>query len=95
MGPCKVWYTNPEYGIYQLIEIDGTVLKGIFPRRRLKRFKQCRGYLFLDSKEEDREEGKGEVEEGLSGNNGRDELGDLVKEVELIKGIEVEGEVLT
>ena len=76
------------------MEIDGTVLKGTFPRRRLKRFKQCRGYLFLDSKEEDREEGKGEVKEGLSGNDSRDELGDLVREVELIEGIEVKGEVL-
>jgi hypothetical protein len=76
------------------MEIDGTVLKGTFPRRRLKRFKQCRDYLFLDSKKEDREEGKEEVKEGLSSNNGRDELSDLVKEVELIEGIEVEGEVL-
>jgi hypothetical protein len=76
------------------MEIDGTILKGTFPRRRLKRFKQRRGYLFLDSKEEDREEGKGEVKKGLSSNNSRDELGDLVKEVELIEGIEVEGEVL-
>jgi hypothetical protein len=76
------------------MEIDGTVLKGTFPRRRLKRFKQRRGYLFLDSKEEGGEEDKGEVKEGLSSNDGRDELGDLVGEVELIEGIEVEGEVL-
>ena len=76
------------------MEIDGTILKGIFPRRRLKRFKQRRGYLFLDSKEEGREEGKGEVKEGLSSNNSWDKLSDLVRKVELIKGIEVEGEVL-
>jgi hypothetical protein len=76
------------------MEIDGTVLKRTFPRRRLKRFKQCRGYLFLDSKEEGGEEGKGEVKEGLNDNNGRDKLSNLVKEVELIEGIEVEGEVL-
>jgi hypothetical protein len=50
--------------------------------------------LFLDSKKEGREEGKEEVKEGLSSNNSRDELGDLVREVELIEGIKVEGEVL-
>jgi hypothetical protein len=76
------------------MEIDGTILKGTFPRRRLKRFKQCKGYLFLDSKKEDREKGKGEVKEGLSSNNSRDKLGDLIREVKLIKGIEVKGEVL-
>jgi hypothetical protein len=76
------------------MEIDGTILKETFPRRRLKRFKQRRGYLFLDSKKEGREEGKEEVKEGLSSNNSRDELGDLVREVELIEGIKVEGEVL-
>jgi hypothetical protein len=36
MGPCKVWYASPEYGTYRLMEIDGTVLKGIFPGRRAR-----------------------------------------------------------
>jgi predicted RNA-binding protein YlxR (DUF448 family) len=76
------------------MEIDGTILKGIFSRRRLKRFKQRGGYLFLDSKEEGKEEGKREVKRDLSSNNSQDELGDLVKEVEFIKGIEAKGEVL-
>jgi hypothetical protein len=80
--------------MYRLIEIDGIILKGTFPRRRLKRFKQHRGYLFLDSKKADREEDKGEVKEGLSNNNSQDKLGDLAKEVKLIEGIEVKGEVL-
>jgi hypothetical protein len=81
--------------MYRLIEIDGTVLKGTFPKRRLKRFKQHRGYLFPDSEEEDKEEGKREVERDLSSDNSRDELGDLVREVEFIEGIEAKGEVLT
>ena len=51
------------------MEIDGTILKGIFPRRRLKRFKQRKGYLFLDSKEEGKEEGEREVKRDLSSNN--------------------------
>jgi hypothetical protein len=50
--------------------------------------------LFLDSKKEGRKEDKGEVKEGLSSNNCRDKLGDLVREVKLIKGIEVKGKVL-
>jgi hypothetical protein len=50
--------------------------------------------LFLDSKKEGREEDKEKVKEGLSSNDGRDKLGDLVREVELIKGIKVEDEVL-
>jgi hypothetical protein len=76
------------------MEINSIVLKETFPKRRLKRFEQRRGYLFLDSKEEGGEEGKGEVKEGLSGNNGQDELSDLVGEVKLIEGIEVKGKVL-
>jgi hypothetical protein len=94
MGPYKVWYINLEYSIYQLIEIDSTILKGTFLRRRLKRFKQCRGYLFLNSKEEDKKEDKREVKRNLSSNNSRDKLSNLVKEVEFIKGIKAKGEVL-
>jgi hypothetical protein len=51
------------------MEIDGTVLKGTFLKRRLKRFKQRKGYLFLNSKEEDKEESKREVKRDLSSNN--------------------------
>ena len=51
------------------MEIDGIILKGIFFRRRLKRFEQRGGYLFLDSKEEGKEEGKREVKRDLSSNN--------------------------
>ena len=74
--------------------MDGTILKGTFFRRRLKRFKQHRGYLFLDSKEEGKKEGKREVKRDLSSNNSWDELSNLVKEVEFIKGIKAKGEVL-
>jgi hypothetical protein len=55
--------------------------------------------LFLDSEEEGKEEGKEEgerkVKRDLSSNNGRDELSNLVKEVEFIEGIKARGEVLT
>jgi hypothetical protein len=74
--------------------MDSTILKGIFFKRRLKRFKQYRGYLFLDSKEEGKKEGKREVKRDLSSNNSQDELGDLVKKVEFIKRIEAKGKVL-
>jgi hypothetical protein len=50
--------------------------------------------LFLDSKEEDKEEGKRKVKRDLSNNNGRDELGDLVREVEFIEGIKAKDKVL-
>ena len=75
------------------MEMDGTVLKGTFLRRRLKRFKRRRGYLFPDSEEEDEGEGERGVEEDLSNNDDRDELSDLIKGVEVIKEIEVEDEV--
>ena len=75
------------------MEIDGTVLKETFLERRLKRFERRRGYLFLDSEEEGEGEGERGVEEDLSSNDDRDELSDLVKGVEVIKEIEVEGEV--
>jgi len=93
MGPCKVWYANPEHGTYRLMEIDGTVLKGTFPGRRLKRFEQRRGYLFPDSEEEGKGEGERGVKEDLSSNDDRDELSDLIKGVEVTEGMEVEGEV--
>ena len=51
--------------------------------------------MFLDFKEEGKEEDKREVKKDLSSNNGRDKLSDLVREVEFIKGIEANGEVLT
>jgi hypothetical protein len=50
--------------------------------------------LFLDSKEEDKEEGKREVKRDLSSNNSRDKLGNLVREVEFIEGIEAKNKVL-
>jgi hypothetical protein len=50
--------------------------------------------LFLDFKEEGKEEDKREVKKDLSNNNGRDELSNLIKEVEFIKGIKVKGKVL-
>jgi hypothetical protein len=75
------------------MEIDGTVLKRTFPRRRLKRFERHRGYLFPDSEEEGEEEGERGVEEDLNSNDDRDELSDLVGRVEVIEGMEVEGEV--
>ena len=77
------------------MEINGIVLKETFPKRRLKRFKQYRGYLFLDSKEEGKEEDKREVKRDLSSDDGRDKLGDLVREVEFIEGIKAKSEVLT
>jgi hypothetical protein len=76
-----------------LIEIDGTALKGTFSKRRLKRFKRRRSYLFPDSEEEGEGEGERGVKEDLSNNDDRDELSDLIKRVEVIKEIEVEGEV--
>ena len=76
-----------------MIEINSTILKGTFLKRRLKRFERRRGYLFLDSEEEGEGEGERGVEEDLSSNDDRDELSDLVKGVEVIKGIEVEGEM--
>jgi hypothetical protein len=76
------------------MEINGTILKGTFPRRRLKRFKQHRDYLFLDSKEEGEKEGKREVKRDLSSDDGRDKLSDLIREVKFTEGIEAKGEVL-
>jgi hypothetical protein len=73
-----------------LIEINSTVLKGTFLRRRLKRFKQRRDYLFLNSKEESEREGERGVEEDLNNNDDRNELSDLIKRVEVIKEIKVE-----
>ena len=75
------------------MEINSTVLKGTFLERRLKKFERRRGYLFLDSKEESEGESKRRVKEDLSNNDDRDELSDLVEGVEVIKEIEVEGEV--
>jgi hypothetical protein len=76
-----------------LIEINSIVLKGIFLKRRLKRFERRRSYLFLNSKKESEGEGERGVKEDLSNNDDRDELSDLIKRVEVIKRIEVEGEV--
>ena len=76
-----------------MIEINSTVLKRTFLKRRLKRFKRRRGYLFLDSKEKSERKGEKGVKEDLSNNDDRDELSDLVKGVEVIKEMEVEGEV--
>ena len=50
--------------------------------------------MFLDSKEEGKKEGEREVKRDLSSDNSRDELGDLVREVKFIEGIEAKGEVL-
>jgi hypothetical protein len=75
------------------MEIDNTILKETFLKRRLKRFKRRRDYLFLNSKEESKREGEKRVEEYLNSNDDRDELSDLVKRVEVIKEIKVEGEV--
>ena len=75
------------------MEINGTVLKRTFLKRRLKRFERRRSYLFLDSEEESEGEGERGVKEDLSSNDDRDELGDLVKGVEVIEEMEVEGEV--
>ena len=76
-----------------MIEINSTILKGTFLKRRLKRFERRRSYLFLDSEEESEGEGERGVKEDLSSNDDRDELSDLVKGVEVIKEIEVEDEV--
>jgi hypothetical protein len=75
------------------MEIDGTVLKGTFLKRRLKRFERRGGHLFPDFKKEGEREDERGVEEDLSSNDDRDELSDLIKRVEVIKGIEVEGEM--
>ena len=76
-----------------MIEINNTILKETFLKRRLKRFKRRRDYLFLNSKEESKREGEKRVKEDLSSNDDRDELSDLIKRVEVIKEIKVEGEV--
>jgi hypothetical protein len=76
-----------------LIEINGTVLKRTFLKRRLKRFERRRGYLFSDSKKEGKREGERRVKEDLNSNDDRDELSDLIKGVEVIERMEVEGEV--
>jgi hypothetical protein len=75
------------------MEINGTILKGTFSERRLKRFERRKGYLFSDSKEEGEREGEKGVEEDLNSNDDRDELSDLVKGVEVTEKMEVEGEV--
>ena len=93
MSFYKVWYINPEYNIYRLIEINSIVLKRIFLKRRLKRFKRRRSYLFLNFKKENKRESERRVEEDLSNNDSRDELNDLIKEVKVIKRIKVKGEV--
>jgi hypothetical protein len=93
MSFYKVWYINPEYDTYRLIEINGIVLKETFLKRRLKKFKRRRSYLFLNFKKENKRESERRVEEDLSSNNSRDELNDLIKEVKVIKRIKVKGEV--
>ena len=74
-----------------MIEIDSTVLKGTFLRRRLKRFKRRKDYLFLNSKKVSEKEGERGVEEDLNNNDDRKKLSDLIKRVEVIKEIKVEG----
>ena len=76
-----------------MIEINSIVLKRIFLKRRLKRFKRRRSYLFPDFKEESERESERGVKEDLNNNDNRDKLSDLIKEVEVIKEIEVESEV--
>ena len=93
MSFYKVWYINPEYDTYRLIEINGIVLKETFLKRRLKKFKRRRSYLFLNFKKENKRESERRVEEDLSNNDSRDELNDLIKEVKVIKRIKVKGEV--
>ena len=78
-----------------MIEINSIVLKRIFLKRRLKRFKRRRSYLFLNFKKKSKKESERRVKEDLNNNNNRDELSDLIKEVEVIKGIKVEDEVST
>ena len=51
------------------MEINGTVLKRTFLKRRLKRFERRRSYLFLDFKKESKREGERGVKEDLSNNN--------------------------
>jgi len=93
MSFYKVWYINPEYDTYRLIEINGIVLKETFLKKRLKKFKRRRSYLFLNFKKENKRESERRVEEDLSNNDSRDELNDLIKEVKVIKRIKVKGEV--
>ena len=76
-----------------MIEINSTILKRIFLKRRLKRFKRRRDYLFLDFKEESEGEGERRVKEDLSSNDNWDELSDLIRKVEVIEKIKVKGEV--
>ena len=76
-----------------MIEINSTVLKRTFLKRRLKRFKQRRSYLFSDSEEESERKGERGVKEDLNNNDDRDELSDLIKGVEVMEEIEVKGEV--
>ena len=76
-----------------MIEINSIILKETFLKRRLKRFKRRRNYLFLNFKKEDEEKGERGVKEDFNNNDDRDELSDLIKRVEVIKEIKVEGEV--
>ena len=76
-----------------MIEINGIVLKEIFLKRRLKRFKRRKDYLFLNFKEENKREDERRVKEDLNNNNNWNKLNNLIKEVEVIKGIKVKNKV--
>ena len=68
-----------------MIEINSIILKETFLKRRLKRFKQRKDYLFLNFKEESERKSEKRVKKDLNNNNNWDELNDLIEEVEVIK----------
>ena len=76
-----------------MIKINNIILKKTFLKRYLKKFERRKNYLFLNFKKESERKSERGVKKDLNNNNDRDELSDLIKRVEVIKKIEVEGEV--
>jgi len=76
-----------------LIKINNIILKKTFLKRYLKKFERRKNYLFLNFKKESERKSERRIKKKLSNNDSRDKLNDLIKEVEVIKGIKIKDEV--